>query len=149
MSEKAFRPTASENHLISDVERATEIKRMVSPLCVGRPTNSSGNKMPSPTLPRRIIDLPQSTPITTSTLQRPQDTLTRWVLLRALKQTPGGSSQYDGSHPPHTLSQIRSHRGPSNKNLFDRRAPQIAFESTLSCSASPQKRGLAFRMRGY
>jgi hypothetical protein len=41
------------------------------------------------------------------------DTLTRCALLHALKQTPGGPSQYDGSHPPHT----RAPRGDSGLNI--------------------------------
>jgi hypothetical protein len=82
------------------------------PVYVGQPTNSMNKNTTTYPRARQHIQAAAF-----------QDMLIQCVLLRALKQTPGGSSQYDGSHPPQTLSQIQLHRGPSNTNLFDRRAP--------------------------
>ena len=108
------------------------------PVCVGQPTNSMNKNTTTYPRARQHIQAAAF-----------RDMLIQCVLLRALKQTPGGFSQYDGSHPPQTLSQIQLHRGPPTPIYSTEELQQIAFESALSLFCIPAKPRPTFRIGGY
>jgi hypothetical protein len=92
MSEKAFQPTASENHLIADVERAAKIREWSPRSVWDGQQNSSGNKIHSNPAEKNNRPAPERANDHIH-VAASQNTLTLRAPLRALKTDAGGSSQ--------------------------------------------------------